>query len=166
MKNFLPKSKSNPSGFTLIELMVVISIIAFLAVIGIAAYSNAQKTARDGRRKADIDAISQAMESAYNSTSGAYTITSANTWTQANFGTSFSSGQIPVDPSAGSSTCLTHACTYTVVATNTNKGFSACAALEVSTGNASAMNGGTNGQPTYTSDNAQPYYCKSSQQAQ
>lgn len=49
-------------GFTLVELLVVISIIAILATIGYTIYSNAQKSVRDGKRKADIQAIHQALE--------------------------------------------------------------------------------------------------------
>lgn len=64
MKKLLPASK----GFTLIELMVVVTIIAFLSVIGVAAFTNAQKQARDGRRKADIEAISTALEANFGKT--------------------------------------------------------------------------------------------------
>ena len=68
MKKYLPKFISNPRGFTLIELMVVITIIAFLAVIGIASFTNAQKVARDGRRRADIEAIATALEANFGKT--------------------------------------------------------------------------------------------------
>lgn len=53
-KNFL--------GFTLIELLVSITIVAILAAIGVSVYSNAQASARDSRRKQDIDVIADAME--------------------------------------------------------------------------------------------------------
>lgn len=49
-------------GFTLVELLVVVSIIAILSVIGITVFSAAQKTARDGHRRSEIDAIAKAME--------------------------------------------------------------------------------------------------------
>lgn len=49
-------------GFTLVELIVVISIIAILATAGIAIYSNAQKNARDGVRKAEITALAKSIE--------------------------------------------------------------------------------------------------------
>lgn len=49
-------------GFSLIELMVAMSIIAILATIGITSYVNAQKRARDGRRKADLEQIRSALE--------------------------------------------------------------------------------------------------------
>lgn len=62
MKKFLPKSFKNPAGFTLVELLVVISIIAILSVIGMTVFSGVQKNARDARRRGDIDAISKALE--------------------------------------------------------------------------------------------------------
>lgn len=49
-------------GFTLIELMVVISIIAILAAIGITAYSKTQLAARDSRRKSDIKSLRSSLE--------------------------------------------------------------------------------------------------------
>lgn len=66
MKRFLPKTVNNPQGFTLVELLVVISIIAILTVIGITIFTGQQRAARDAKRKADIDAIAKALESHYN----------------------------------------------------------------------------------------------------
>lgn len=72
MKKFLPKTSHNPQGFTLIELMIVIAIIAILAVIGISVFGNVQKTARNARRQADLKAMSTAMEVSYNDSAGSY----------------------------------------------------------------------------------------------
>lgn len=49
------------NGFTLIELMVVIAIIAIIASIGLATYSNAQKVGRDGKRKQDLENLRQSL---------------------------------------------------------------------------------------------------------
>ena len=82
-------------GFTLVELLVVISIIAILSVIGITVFGGVQKGARDARRRADIDAISKALEVHYgkcaeeNLGGGPYCAFN---------GTWFSSGVIPIDP--------------------------------------------------------------------
>lgn len=62
MPAFKKQNKSN--GFTLIELLVVISIIAILSVIGMAVFSSVQKSARDARRRMDIEAIAKAFEMA------------------------------------------------------------------------------------------------------
>ncbi len=52
----------NLKGFTLIELLVVIAIIGVLAAVGLASYQNAQKVARDGKRKADLKQVQSALE--------------------------------------------------------------------------------------------------------
>lgn len=109
MKRFLPKTRFTPQGFTLIELMIVISIIAILSVIGMVIYGGVQKSARDARRKADIDSIANAMEANYDKPTnpGQYSPLAA---------TMFSSGVIPEDPiGAGSATgCGGAICIYCV----------------------------------------------------
>lgn len=48
-------------GFTLIELMVAISIVAVLAAVGLVVYSSAEKIARDSRVKQDMEEVKKAM---------------------------------------------------------------------------------------------------------
>ena len=55
---YMPK---NSKGFTLIELMIAISVVAVLATIGMVMYSSTQKTSRDAKRKADMRDIKEAM---------------------------------------------------------------------------------------------------------
>ena len=50
------------SGFTLVELLVVIIIIAILATIGMTFYTTAQKSARDAKRQTDLRFIQSALE--------------------------------------------------------------------------------------------------------
>ena len=166
MKKFLPTSYtfgvnnikrlalSKAKGFTLIELLVVISIIAFLSVAGMAAFSGAQKTARDGRRRADLDAIAKALESNYNAVLGTYPNNGA--FTDTNYGTYFVSGKVPVDPVNSSPQV------YTVIFLNSYKGFSVCVTLETTNnqGNASSAGDASN-YPTFASGNI---FCKVSQQ--
>ncbi len=52
-------------GFTLVELLIVISIIGVLAAITTASFTQAQKKSRDGKRKADLKAVQQAVEQYY-----------------------------------------------------------------------------------------------------
>lgn len=80
-------------GFTLVELMVVIAIIAILSTIGFGVYGTVQKAGRDAKRKADIDAIASALE--VNKTPTGY---------QAIVPTWFASGAISYDPNASSVT--------------------------------------------------------------
>ena len=54
--------KKRSHGFTLIELLIVITIITSLFVIVPVAYQNAQKTARDAKRKTDLEQIRSALE--------------------------------------------------------------------------------------------------------
>ena len=49
-------------GFTLVELIVVITIIGILAGFGFTNYNTSQKRARDGKRKADLEQVRSALE--------------------------------------------------------------------------------------------------------
>ena len=49
-------------GFTLIELIVTVTIIAILTVVGVVSYSGTSKKARDNRRMADLEKIRVALE--------------------------------------------------------------------------------------------------------
>lgn len=49
-------------GFTLIELIVVITISLILTTIAMVSYTGVQARARDGRRIADVEKIRQALE--------------------------------------------------------------------------------------------------------
>ena len=73
-------------GFTLIELMVAVSIIAILAVIGVAVYGTVQEKSRDARRKADVDAIANAYEQNYDPVKNKYKLLAQ---------TDFQSGKFP-----------------------------------------------------------------------
>ena len=64
---FSEEKKRSYKGFTLIELMVAISIVAILATIGFSTYSQTQVRARDAKRKQDLRALSTALELYYQS---------------------------------------------------------------------------------------------------
>ncbi len=57
-------------GFTLIELLIVIFIIGILVSLSTISFTNAQKKGRDGKRKADLKAIQQALEVFYQTNGG------------------------------------------------------------------------------------------------
>ncbi|HLL60097.1 MAG TPA: type II secretion system protein GspG [Candidatus Nitrosocosmicus sp.] len=58
-------------GFTLVEVLVVSTIIGLLAAGGFVSYSAINKQSRDARRKADIEQIRAAVEM-YRSNNGTY----------------------------------------------------------------------------------------------
>lgn len=49
-------------GFTLVEILVVMSIIGILAGLTLTASMSSRKVARDGKRKADLEQIRSALE--------------------------------------------------------------------------------------------------------
>jgi len=53
-------------GFTLVELLVVISIMGVLALIVASNFLSAQRRSRDAKRKADLATISKAITMYYN----------------------------------------------------------------------------------------------------
>ena len=59
---FIIRNSKKLSGFTLIELLVVMTIIGVLAALSLFALSGARESARDGRRKSDLEAIRSALE--------------------------------------------------------------------------------------------------------
>jgi len=61
--NKFKKNQNNlrKRGFTLIELLVVSTIIVILSAIGLVSFANAGQSARDSKRKADLETVRQAL---------------------------------------------------------------------------------------------------------
>ena len=59
-------------GFTLIELLVTIAIIAIISVVAVALFGNIQADARDGKRRAELESLANALEVNKTSGGGAY----------------------------------------------------------------------------------------------
>ena len=55
----------NTKGFTLIEIMIVFTILAVLTVMGFIAWQNQAAKARDARRKTDLKRLATAFEDYY-----------------------------------------------------------------------------------------------------
>lgn len=55
----------NTHGFTIIELLITIVVIAILATIGVVAYNGVQARARDAQRVQDVKTIVTALEMYY-----------------------------------------------------------------------------------------------------
>lgn len=62
-------------GFTMIELLVVTTIIIILTSIGLVSYTSANRSARNGKRKADMEMVRQALV-LYRTDNGTYPSTS------------------------------------------------------------------------------------------
>lgn len=85
MKNKLSNShnelalseRSESKGFTLVELLVVITILAILSTLAMIIYSSVQGRGRDTVRRAEIDNIANAIESKRNN-NGTYTFTTTD----------------------------------------------------------------------------------------
>jgi len=63
--------KKSTSGFTIVELLIVIVVIAILATISVVAFNGVQMRARDAKRASDIATIAKALE-AYYAVNGRY----------------------------------------------------------------------------------------------
>lgn len=64
------KALRKQSGFTIIELLIVIAIIGILATLVLTNFQGAQAKGRDTVRKSDINSIYQKLEEYYNENGG------------------------------------------------------------------------------------------------
>jgi len=83
-------------GFTLVELLVVMAILAILATVGFGQYTNSQIKARDAQRKSDLSNIARALEMYYNdnqsyptASNGMIVVDQGSGDTELNWGTEF-----------------------------------------------------------------------------
>ena len=101
-------SNKGQRGFTLVELLVAIAIIAILAVIGLTVFTGLQRGARDAQRRSDVEAIAKSLEANYNTNTAVYPQLLA---------TMFAGGRIPQDPlytAAGNTNCAGALCDYCI----------------------------------------------------
>ncbi|HEX9817275.1 MAG TPA: type II secretion system protein [Patescibacteria group bacterium] len=76
-KLFSKANRRTNLGFTMIELLIVIVILAILTTIGLRSFSSSQIKSRDSRRKTDLQNITRALEVYYND-KGEYPISTGN----------------------------------------------------------------------------------------
>jgi len=136
------------NGFTLLEILVVISIIGILVALGTTAFSTAQRKSRDARRKADVKAIQNGFEQYYSREN-----TYPTTLTEANDITIFPAG-LPEDPKL----FVGHPDYYMTLSADA---FCVCSLLESTAGNAVAF---PNVGDTSCSYGSGDYYCLSNLQ--
>jgi len=102
-------------AFTLIELLIVITIIGILAVALIPRIAGGPARARDAQRKTDLNQLAEALEFYANDNGGSYPSLSGGTFVCTNFVTAFSTYMttVPSDPSgvgvsSGAKNCKTN----------------------------------------------------------
>ena len=59
--------KKRQSGFTIVELLIVIVVIGILATLVIVTFTGIQQKARDSKRKTDLGAVQSSLENYYGS---------------------------------------------------------------------------------------------------
>ncbi len=69
-------------GFTLIEILVAVTIIAVLVSIGVVSYASVNKRSRDAKRKGDVEQLRSALEM-YRSDIGSYPSPGSGSWADA-----------------------------------------------------------------------------------
>lgn len=116
-------------GFTLIELLVAMTIIAVLAGMALVSYQGAKKTARDGKRKTDLEQIRSALEMCYADDSEYPNISFGSSLTCVGGNTSLD--VVPNDPLPDRQYFYSH----------TTNNYTLCAALEVGGGSVSGCGG-------------------------
>lgn len=57
--------KSSKKGFTLVELLITVSIISILSAVGLVVFTSVMKQGRDSKRQADLRSIQSALEQYY-----------------------------------------------------------------------------------------------------
>lgn len=143
-------------GFTLLELLVVISIIGIIMAIGSVSFSTAQKKGRDSRRQGDMKAIQKSLEQYYaldnaypdSVTSGGNIVYLTNTLMNV----------VPYDPKNSGD----YVYTYMAVPV-TFSGYCMCAFLDNDgSGNASTV--GASGVCAWATGATADYFCVSNQQ--
>ena len=78
--------KKRQSGFTIVELLIVIVVIGILATLVIVTFTGIQQKARDTKRKTDLGALQSTLENYYGSNNTYPTLADINssTWRTAN----------------------------------------------------------------------------------
>lgn len=58
----LPKQTEYKRGFSLVELLVVATVMAVLSIVGVVSYTNLNKKSRDSKRNSDLEQLRSALE--------------------------------------------------------------------------------------------------------
>ena len=137
------------AGFTLFELLVVISIIGVIVAVATVAYSSAQKRARDAKRREDLQAVQKALEQYYALNNSQYPLTCYSSGETISVGGTVIMQSFPTDPKNSGD--------YVYSGSNCSaESYCYCAKLESVSGNS--------GADCNWSATAKDYFCVSARQ--
>lgn len=107
-------SKKDRFGFTLFEILIVVTIIGVLAALSLTAYSTAQRRTRDTKRKGDLKSISNALEQYYAICTYVYPLPAAQSKVPEPIqcGSNTIMATVPKDPRSGTKYTMTGDGTY------------------------------------------------------
>lgn len=120
-------------AFTLVELMVVITVIAILMTIAIVSFTRIQKQARDTKRKADIRTLQTALQ-AYYTENQTYPISTTEASAFDALTSSLTPNYISNIPRGPGGTANLAYPDYTYVSSTNGFTYAVCASLETATG--------------------------------
>ncbi len=118
-------------GFTLLEMLVSVGIIAILVSVVTVSYNTAQKKGRDARRRNHLELVQQAFEQYAGANAGSYPANCTSA------GATYLPGGMPTDPK----TKVAYSSSYG--ASCTASAYCICAALEGETNNTTSCSGGS-----------------------
>lgn len=93
------KKSAAPSGFTLIEMLIVLAIIGLLITIAVVALNTTQKRTRDMKRISDMTNLQTALELYYDSNATFPALTTASTWSDVQVALKAHTDKLPLPPS-------------------------------------------------------------------
>lgn len=143
----MPNFQHLKNGFTLVEVMVVVTIIGILLALSAAGLQGARASSRDAQRKSDIEDLRSALE-IYRADCGSYPTASGAHGLAFGTGTIVGNGSvgcpvaniymssIPQDPEFGSKSK-----SYEYIPNGTNSLYTLCAVLEHGTGTPAGCGG-------------------------